>query len=401
MITRHDMRILSYIVVLFLLLPFSFSLLVEYAFAQPPEKLEILVAVEENAIVIVTEDLTARIPKSPPERPPEVTFFFTSDKGEHAMFRVAYACIIGFNDTNNNNLLEMREAKYELHLFRQDWNISDIVISEKEEFGRFVEFELTTVADFLPYWEPGMPKPPLNAIINDWAIIKFRFFIVSHDISPILYPSTFSYQLSGETELKIDIKIEILHPTPVEKLCIEHLLFENEEGGRNHAFNMYEKEGRRLRKSTVVDTSPGHQIKYVEGIEQKIGFALFDGRDHGYYKWLSLVRVTYNNDTTELVETPASYRTDGKAMELRFYYPNTGLKKIEHDPSISVVPANAPLSVTISPIVMKDYKSIFFNLGIGFCISAAIVSCTFAFQKKRMKPRSPVRLEDYSIYRKK
>jgi hypothetical protein len=144
----------------------------------------------------------------------------------------------------------------------------------------------------------------LNAIINDWAvIIKFRFFIVSHNISPILYPSAFSYQLSGETELKIDIKIEILHPAPVEKLCIEQLLFGNEDGGRNHAFNMYEKEGRRLRKSTVNDTSPGHPIKYV-----------------GNRK--------------------------------------SGLHSI------------------------KDYKSIFFNLCIGFCISGAIVGCIFAFQKR-------------------
>jgi hypothetical protein len=303
------------------------------------------------------------------------------------MFRVAYASIIGFNDTNSNNLLEMKEAKYEQLLFQLDWSVSNITIGEKEDSGKFVEFELRSIVDFKPYWEPGMPRPPLNKIIHNWAILKFRFFVVSQDISSLLHPSTFSYKLCGETELKIDIEIEIINPAPVEKLCIEHLLFENEEGGRNHAFNMYEKEGKRLKKSTVKDTSSGHIIDYVEGIEQKIGFALFDGREQGYYKWVSLVRI--NN--TKLEKVSASYRTDGRAMELRFYYPNR-VKRLEHDPCIGIVPANAP------PI--KNLGDIFLNLGIGFFVSAVVIVIMFALQKRRMRPRSPVKLEDYSIYKK-
>lgn len=247
------------------------------------------IEVINNTIKLKTKIFTAVIY----EQNPMIVFYYSTDDGLTARFKVSYHRIIGFYDRNQDGEFQEGELKYYGDLVSSRWNSMKVLM---ENFNSF-DFRVETIVDLVD---------------TTRAQVGTKLKVAFH------YSSTTKLD-SPETTQKFDISINVLGD-PLEG--ITHLSVE-------HALE---------------DLTANHEFFEVEE-DHKISFITPDGKEHGYYKWTEKMEAKI--DTGVRTEQAVSYNLElsGESTVRRLYlnYPySSDIIEMLHDPVVGVNPSNQP-----------------------------------------------------------
>ena len=293
-------------------------------------------------------------------------------------FKLIFNRIIGFNDRNSNQIYNRGEELYAAELSESVWHISEITYGETQEFGNYIEFQMSSMIDLFrierelrtdekepePEHDPELLRT--TRTIFNWAKVTFKFLITTNDFQTS-GPAT--YKIEGGVELKIDIDIEIYNPIEVNAICIEHLIYDDSQ---LHRFKTYEADGPHVYDKNGYDFDERQFLELSED-KQRIGFIDDQDLEHGYYSWVPYANLTYSSGKTVYEAVKASYETDGSLMRLYICYPYTErLSTISHDPSIGVIEEANPYKSEADKDVLEQILFNPFTYAIA-CVAVAVV----------------------------
>ncbi len=248
------------------------------------------IEVTNNTITLKTNIFTAEIH----ERTPLIIFYYSTDDGLTAKFKVSYHRIIGFDDINDDEEFQENEIQFYGDLINSEWDSIKVLMENYNSF----DFRVQTIVDLVD---------TTRAEIGTKLQLTFRYSSATKFATP-------------SAAQKFDISIKVLGGDSLEgvtHLAIEHTL---EDLTENHEFSENKE-------------------------ENKISFMTHDNKEHGYYQWKDKVeveselgvrlnkKVTYN-----LIPT-----IENTVMKLFINYQySEEYVKFTHDPVVGVNPMNQP-----------------------------------------------------------
>lgn len=262
---------------------------------------------------------------------PEIVFYYTTDSGESARFRLSFVRLILFRDADGDGVFSEGEALGEAPLFSAAWKV------EKPSVGvDSVSYNMTA--------EVGGtgPSAPEKEGTRPWGRVTLTFTFTTGDRN-VTAPGGGAFKIGGGSELKIDIRLEPYRGTKAPMVALEMALHDERQ---MHRIELREGTGPRLLAPSG-DAPVSGRFADAPGPKQLIAFVTRERseRSRGFFAWASSAEVAGGN----WAPVNASFAADGKALLLRLNYPAPEAGSyIFHDPSIGVEAANAPRVVTVS-----------------------------------------------------
>ena len=316
---------------------------------------------------------------------PEITFWFADTEDSEARFKLIFQKLIGYDDLNNNGVYDFGEEHFVVFLEDTHWEISDLIYSVNQNYGNYVEFRLYSellAGNIERLSEEKLENLSKETYMDPWASVEFRFLVSSNNYQES-YP--FNYEINGDTELKIDIKIKIHKPIDIDGICLEQLMFDEE---KTIGFMTREKEGNFVYlPDRITDEFEMRRFK-VESSNQKqwVMFVDESGKEYGFYSWVPKINLTYYNGYCETVEITSSYVTDGKGFRLFTNYPyKEEIISIEHDPSVGMIEESRP---TRQLEAGNGLVEILFNPFVYIIASVAAIVFIFLLRSGQMKDKT-------------
>ncbi|WP_455392266.1 hypothetical protein [[Eubacterium] cellulosolvens] len=294
----------------------------------PSEKASIEVI--NNTIQLKTEIFTAVIY----ELTPMIEFYYSTDEGKQARFKVTYQRVICFNDQNSDGKFEEGELQYYADLAISNWNSKKVLM---ENFNSF-DFKVHAIVNLL------------NSMNRQ---IDTKLELVFHYSSSIKLEDHAAAQ-----KFDLNIKVRGSPLTEVTHIALEHELTDETI---NHEF-----------------------MEYIAEDETKISFITYDGKEHGYFSWMNSFDIKSGSvgDKTEEVKYNLEPGTEPAVKKLYLNYPYTpDTAEIFHDPVVGVNPANQPPPVgNPSEKIINHQIIIYFIVAV---IAAVIMLGNIYRQRKR------------------
>lgn len=245
------------------------------------------IEVINNTIKLKTEIFSAVIY----ELTPMIRFYYSTDDGQTASFKVTYQRIICFSDQNKDGIFQETELRYSGNLITSHWSSQKALM---ENFNSF-DFKVQTIVTL-----QDIHGNPID------TKLKLAFH----------YSSATKLE-SVETAQKFDISIKLVGGTldGITHIALEHEL---EDEFANHEF-------------------------FEQTNETKISFLTFDGKEHGFYSWRDTIEVTPKTDEGVDVTHNLELTSNGAVRILYLNYPYTQeITEINHDPVVGVNPNHKP-----------------------------------------------------------
>ena len=329
---------------------------------------------------------------------PEITFWYADTKDSGARFKLVFNRLIGYRDYNFNNRYDFGEERFEVILEDNLWVISELSYSVNSIYGNYVEFQLSSELTIRKVEKTLIERPDESLeyksrqvlenekdlenvpnIVDYWGRIDFKFLITSNDFT---IEEPLAYNINGDTEVKIDINLDIYKPVDIDGISLEQLLFDEaqiygfktKEANREQVFQS-EHEGNQLDKIVQSQEPPAEMLVFeprANELKQWIMFIDEEEKEYGFYSWINKINVTYNNGRSELFNINTSYVTDGTILRLYTNYPyNRDVLSIHHDPSIGMIPENRPSQKETTDVLTE----ILFNplTFFGACILLVVI----------------------------
>jgi hypothetical protein len=303
-----------------------------------------------------------------PRTRPEITFWFADVENTEARFKLVFQRLIGYKDKNENGMYDVGEESFQVFLEDVPWVIDDLIYSVDPKYGNYVEFRLfsevgigkfdrdfnldnrtkefassndeSTATRQITYESDDQKNEYERlAYLETWAEIEFKFLVTSNSFEE-KYPYT--YEINGDTELKIDININIHKPIYIDGICIEQVMYDE---GKTYGFLTKEADGNNIYLPESEDSPVNMRNFVVKNINSKQWVMFIDdsGKEYGFYSWVSKINVTNYDGTSEIIDIASSYTTDGSVFNLFTSYPYTrDIRVIEHDPSVGMIKESKP-----------------------------------------------------------
>jgi hypothetical protein len=267
------------------------------------------------------------------ELTPMIMFYYSTDGGQVARFKVTYDRVIAFSDQNEDGEFQVHELKYYGDLLTSNWNSQKVLM---EDFNSF-DFRVQTIVNLLD--STGDP-------IDTKLEIIFK------------YSSTKSLD-SVSAAQKFDIRIKVLGESlsGITHISLEHTL---EDETRNHAF---------LEKTTEN--------------ENKISFITMDDKERGFYSWKNHFEISRGTRAGESENISYNMEHTSKPAVRKLYlnYPySPDIIELFHDPTVGVNPSNAPLPPTPPPEEIIKHEILIY---IVVAVIAGIIMLGSIYRQKK------------------
>jgi hypothetical protein len=289
------------------------------------------ITVVDNTIKLMTNMFVAVIY----ELTPKIIFYYTSDDGQVARFKVEYNSLICYNDQNSDEKFQDDELVYWGDLISSRWNSPKTLM---ENFNNF-EFSVQTIVDLID---------------DDNNQIDTKFELVFHY-------SSLTKASDLETARKFDITFRVLGP-PLEG--VSHLALTH----------------------TLIDEMGNHRFLDAKQ-EEKISFITNDEKERGYYSWKNFIDVTNNlgQKTKKVVTYNYEVNSDPHLMKLYLSYSyTTDTAEIFHDPKVGVNPDNQPrLPVELDPDIITHNDWFIIYIAVAIIASVIMIGNIYRHKKKR------------------
>ncbi len=287
------------------------------------------IKLETNTFIAVIFELT-----------PIIIFYYKSDDGLTARFKVSYNSVIAFNDLNGDGRFQRDELKYWGNLLESQWNSPKVLM---DNFNNF-EFQIQTIVDLVD--EHGTP-------------IETKLEVVFHY-------SSLTKAIDVDSARKFDISMKMFGPPikGISHIALEHTL-ESELG--DHIF-----------KESTTGTA-GNKISFLTNDNHN--------KEHGYYSWknfvertsntgyLSKMNVSYNLEPTEDKDVKLLYLNYPYSMDTSEYF---------HDPVVGVNPENEPkLPGKLPEEIISHGKWVVIYFGVAIIAGVVILGNIYRQKKKR------------------
>jgi hypothetical protein len=326
-----------------------------------------------NQVLFQTGVLAALIDKDAPA----VTFYYQPDGGNVGKFRLTYNSIIAYNDTGNG-IFDENEAVYKGILSSGTWATNPVMSLEDKEHGTYLVFSMNSSIAMTPTdskqggGDHGGRAP---SPITDWAVVTVTFMLANKSYTQRV-SDQLTYNMSGNTELKIGISLAIGKSIPAKNITLEQYLYENEDMNGDHHLRLHESTGVTSRSSGNRDGGPGglamHRFKYAAQLEQRIAFASSDEVEEGYYSWIMPVNLTQAGGYASLVNLTTSYATSGSEMRLYYCLPySASYENVYFDPVIGIVESG--FLSEIANFVAEHSESLVAGLVVGSVIVIGVL----------------------------
>jgi hypothetical protein len=267
------------------------------------------------------------------ELKPMIDFYYATDDGLTARFRVSYNRIIGFNDENSDGMFQESELKYSGDFVKARWNSKKILMENYNSF----DFKVQSVVALMD---------STGQATDTWLDIGFHYSS----------PTTLE-DIHAAQKFDITLKIVGAYRPEITHFALEHIL---EDLTSNHEF-------------------------LEDPVGNKISFITDSGKEHGYYGWRDTVELKSSgsdssNDASVSYNLGAGEDDSKKTLFLNYpYTPDT--MEIFHDPEVGVNPENVPkLPGEPAEEIIRHQILIYIIVAV---IAAVIMVANFHRQKKK------------------
>jgi hypothetical protein len=309
--------------------------------------------------------------------------------------------LIGYSDYNNNGRYDFGEEVYIANLQESLWRINEIIYSANQNYGDYIEFELSSEINLLNIENlekdeskvrqlqdrKKLDENALN-IANSWGRCVFKFLITSDDFSA---SQPFNYEISGRTELKIDIDLEFFKPIKIDGITLEQILIDK---SKNYGFKTIESaidnkyfpvaeaekdEKNNFEVMNIFDPKTGENKQWIMFIDES-------DKEYGFYSWVNKINVTYYNGDSKIVDIDSTYTTDGTVLFLYTNYPySSDILSIHHDPSVGMIEESKPAKKAVS----SQIADILFNPVVYVPAAVFLFLILILAARSQTKPRKP------------
>lgn len=282
------------------------------------------IQLETNIFVAVIYELT-----------PTIIFYYTSDDGQTARFKVVYNSILCYNDEDSNGF-QNDELKYWGDLINSHWDSEKTLM---ENFNSF-EFKIQTIVDLM-----DNDDNPIGTKLE----VVFRY-------------SSLTKSKDTDSARKFDINIRILGP-PLQGITHISLLHTLEDEMGNHKFS----------------ESPSGR---------KISFMTQDNSERGYYAWKDIIDVTTKGGKSQKPVThEIKQNSEPNILYLYLKYPySMDTSEIFHDPEVGVNPDNQPRPRgEIEPDIISHNRWLIIYFAVAIVASVIMFGNFYRQKKKREK----------------
>lgn len=266
------------------------------------------------------------------------------------------SAIVGYNATDVLDSPQT-DARYYASLTNASWQATGP--TETDGTVTFILNATVDMAERTPSsgdGSGGSGQPGLEWI-EEWAEVRFTFQVSSEDRLAV-YPGFpgYSVDVNGSTEVKFDISIRPNKHLTADRLAIDIGLCLMDAGSlvlapteESYRFYGYEANGISTSDPVVNETEDGsstiHEFEYRNTNEQMFGY-VEDGSTKAYFAWANEVMLTRSDGDSELVDSSASYCTDGECLRLFLESLITvDTSEILLDPGLGIFPAAADESI--------------------------------------------------------
>ena len=263
---------------------------------------------------------------------PDFAFYLASDEGRRAYMRLLFTRLFAISDTNGDGAPQPGEVAYTVDLRAYEWDLSNVEVLDDATLGRIVRFEQSAVVDLVENDPTAEAEGRPLLAVTGFARVTLRLTLASRDAE--LPADGGMYTVAGGTELKVDVRIDVLRPVAdVDFLTVEQLLRDD-----RGAYVPRPKEA-----VASPDEAPAiRSFRDREGLRQLVGFEGGKGAP-GFYSWVRRADATADDGTTESVDVRAAYMLTQGVMLLYLSYPyDVTTASIYHDPSLGVVGGGLP-----------------------------------------------------------
>jgi len=264
---------------------------------------------------------------------PDIALSVAPDEGHRVYLRVLFTRLLAYADANGDGAPQPGEVAYAADLSGYNWQMGPVVVSDDAMLGRTVRFDLTTIVDLVQSDPRAEAAGEPLATVDGFASVTLSFRVASNDA--YLSASNGIYQVLGGSEVKIDVRIDVLRPVEgVDSLALEQVL--RDDRGR---FTPHPVEADGVSPGTVGEV---RSFKESGDIEQTVDFS-GGGTTPGFYSWVGTAAATLADGTELPVDVSAGYALVGGVMTLYLSYPyDTDTVSISHDPSLGIFDGALP-----------------------------------------------------------
>jgi hypothetical protein len=291
-------------------------------------------AIKDNTIQLTTSTFIAIIY----ELTPQIVFYYTSDDGQTARFRVTYDRVLCFSDDDNNGEYKDSELRYWGDLINSRWSSPKVLMQNFDNF----EFDVQTIVD-----------------LYDTEGIK-----IDTKLELVFHYSSLTKAENEDSGRKFDVRIKVLGKplAGVTHLSLEHHLF---------------------------DEMGNHWLLPSDGMaSNKISFMTDDNSEleHGYYSWKNSFERTEKTGHKAQLEVTYNLVTkknsDKSTLFINYPY-SMDTTELFHDPEVGVIPENAPkIPGEPDPDIIRHNQWFFVYLIVAIVVALIIIGNIY-YQKKR------------------
>lgn len=343
-----------------------------------PDDYELFVSVDETKVSLISGNLSVAVTRAWPR----VVFWHTFDPFSPT-FDVGFPKLYLFNDTDGDGRFAPEEAEYTVYLdsMRVDWDLSPVESDFAPGSGEFAAFHMRALADAYDGSSDSVPA------IESWANVSFSFHLAENDT--VVETAGRPYPISGRTELRVDMALEVVNGTDCTSLAIERFL---QGGGTTDMFRIMEDgpggEVSATVSSRVDETLLGEDyVRPLNGTGspvQSVEFSKEDGLVQAVFGWGSAADLSLTNGSGVGPVNSSCY-TNGAGMVL---HSSLGLAngsvEFSHFSVLGLVESGFVGGMTDW---VKEYAYVFVAVAAVVC-AVALTSLHLALRRRRLRSRS-------------
>ena len=264
---------------------------------------------------------------------PDIALSVAPDEGHRVYLRVLFSKLLAYADANGDGAPQPGEVAYAADLDGYNWQMGAVEVSDDAKLGRTVRFDLTTIVDLVEIDPKAEAAGEPLSTVDGFASVTLSFRVASNDA--YFSASNGIYQVLGGSEVKIDVRIDVLRPLEgVDSLALQQVL--RDDRGR---YTPHPVEADGPTGATAVTLQP---FKESGDIEQTVDFSE-GGTTPGFYSWVDTAEATLADGTELPVDVTAGYTLVGGVMTLYLSYPyDVDTLALSHDPSLGIFDGALP-----------------------------------------------------------
>ena len=322
---------------------------------------------ELNFILLKTGIMAVRVARDNPD----LTFYLTEDDGSTALLRVVYSRLLAFADDNGDGAPQAAEITYTSALWSYDWEMTEVSLVEDTETGRMASFDLSATVDLVEHSAAASDGTRPLSTVKEFARITLSFSMTSRDMNRTDDVGT--YVVLGGTELKVDIRIDVLTPVEgIDFLTVEQVL-KDDRGN-------YRPQADRSDGANSEDGTSDEPKKYTDSAELKQRVEFRESSSvAGFYSWVKKAVLTRSDGTEEVTAVHAAYiMTDGRMILYLSYPYDVETASIYHDPSLGIFEDGFPF-------IPEEWRALFDPMLFGMA-SIAAVAVVYGLRGRGRRP---------------